>query len=33
MKKNIFYLIIGFVALALFATLWYSVETFTRFFL
>ena len=29
MKKNIFYLIIGFVALALFAILWYSVETFT----
>ncbi|MFA6362493.1 DUF2178 domain-containing protein [Methanoregula sp.] len=29
MKKNIFYLIIGFVALALLAIFWYSVETFT----
>ena len=31
MKKNIFYLIIGFVALALFAIFWYSVESFTPF--
>jgi uncharacterized membrane protein len=29
MKKNIFYLIIGFVALALLAVFWYSVESFT----
>ena len=29
MKKNIFYLTIGFVALALFAIFWYSVENFT----
>jgi uncharacterized membrane protein len=28
MKKNIFYLMIGFVALALFAIFWYSVENF-----
>jgi uncharacterized membrane protein len=28
MKKNIFYLIGGFVALALLAIFWYSVETF-----
>jgi uncharacterized membrane protein len=31
MKKNIFYLIIGFVALALLAVFWYSVESFTPF--
>ena len=32
MKKNIFYLTIGFVALALFAIFWYSVENFTPVF-
>ncbi len=31
MKKNIFYLTIGFVALALLAVFWYSVESFTPF--
>ena len=29
MKKNIFYLILGFIALALLAIFWYSVESFT----
>ena len=29
MKKNIFYLIIGCIALALLAIFWYSVESFT----
>lgn len=32
MKKNIFYLIIGFVALLLLAVFWYSVENFTPVF-
>ncbi|MDD1702066.1 MAG: DUF2178 domain-containing protein [Methanoregula sp.] len=32
MKKNIFYLIIGFIALALVAIFWYSVEYFTPVF-
>ncbi|MGA2161927.1 MAG: DUF2178 domain-containing protein [Methanoregula sp.] len=32
MKKNIFYLIIGFVALALLAIFWYAVENFTPVF-
>jgi len=32
MKKNIFYLIIGFVALMLLAVFWYSVENFTPLF-
>jgi uncharacterized membrane protein len=31
MKKNIFYLIIGCIALALLAIFWYSVESFTPF--
>ena len=29
MKKNIFYLMLGFIALALLAIFWYSVESFT----
>ena len=29
MKKNVFYLILGFIALALLAIFWYSVESFT----
>ncbi|MDD1701975.1 MAG: DUF2178 domain-containing protein [Methanoregula sp.] len=32
MKKNIFYLIIGFVALLLLAIFWYSVENYTPLF-
>jgi Predicted membrane protein len=32
MKENIFYLIIGFVALLLLAVFWYSVENFTPLF-
>ncbi|WP_292368003.1 DUF2178 domain-containing protein [Methanoregula sp. UBA64] len=32
MKKNIFYLLIGFIAVLLLAVFWYSVENFTPIF-